>query len=657
MQYRREIDGLRAIAVLPVILFHAGFSWFSGGYVGVDVFFVISGYLITTILIDELDKGSFSITRFYERRAKRILPALLFISALCIPFAWFLLLPEQFKDFSQALISIAIFSSNILFWRKEDYFAQDAEENPLLHTWSLAVEEQFYIFFPVLLLLLWRFGRNPVFLTLVIFSFFSLILSEWASKTHPSANFYLLPTRAWELGAGAICAFILSKGKKYGNNTLSSFGFLLILIPVIIYDENTPFPSFFALPPVIGASLIIIFGNLDGITKRILSTRILVSLGLISYSAYLWHQPIFAFARVQSFEPLPYTTMALLSLASLVLAWLTWKFVETPFRNRKTSYFRTSKQVLLVSACSMLIVIAFGSYGSLTNGASFRSVGLDALSYEPDNRALQKQSWDILKQITGDESYSVENNKSDEESWFYGNTTQHKILLVGNSHSKDLFNVLYNSEYVRDQISISRYGVQIRYLADPTHKFYRSKNLENSDIVLISSRYSEEDIDKLKTVIENLKQKNKIVAVSNNIFEFKQFNGYRNLADYVLWKAERSTDLEDAPSLVTNRVNAKHFEHYKMGENSPRAEKANQRIKELAQGNQFLILDRMDYVCDENQKKCFALDENYNKFFYDYGHHTLSGAEFFGRRISKISWLEQLLKPQNNLVSKTEHYP
>jgi peptidoglycan/LPS O-acetylase OafA/YrhL len=164
MIYRREIDGLRAIAVVPVILFHAGVTVFSGGYVGVDVFFVISGYLITSILIGELEQGNFSIARFYERRARRILPALFFVMLCCIPFAWMWMLPSELKDFSQSIAAVVFFASNVLFWREEGYFAPTAELKPLLHTWSLAVEEQYYLLFPVFLLLAWRFGRNRVFL-------------------------------------------------------------------------------------------------------------------------------------------------------------------------------------------------------------------------------------------------------------------------------------------------------------------------------------------------------------------------------------------------------------------------------------------------------------------------------------------------------------
>ena len=208
MRYRQEIDGLRAVAVIPVVLFHAGFEIFGGGYVGVDVFFVISGYLITASSSDELEQGEFSIVRFYERRARRILPALFFVMLVCIPFAWIWMTPSQIEDFGRGLVAVSLFASNILFWSKIDYFAPAAEENPLLHTWSLAVEEQYYMFFPLFLLLAWRFGRNRVFYMIAAIAAVSLLLSEWAWRHTPVANFYLAPTRAWELLAGSLCAFV-----------------------------------------------------------------------------------------------------------------------------------------------------------------------------------------------------------------------------------------------------------------------------------------------------------------------------------------------------------------------------------------------------------------------------------------------------------------
>jgi peptidoglycan/LPS O-acetylase OafA/YrhL len=206
LSYRREIDGLRTVAVLPVILFHAGVSVFPGGFVGVDIFFVISGYLITTIILREIEEGQFSIIDFYERRARRILPALFLVMLCCLPFAWFKMLPFQLEAFGKSLIAVVLFISNILFWREDNYFRAASEEKPLLHTWSLAVEEQYYIFFPIFLVLLWRFGPRAVAPTIFAAVVFSLAAAEWGARNMPSASFYLIPTRAWELLVGSLTA-------------------------------------------------------------------------------------------------------------------------------------------------------------------------------------------------------------------------------------------------------------------------------------------------------------------------------------------------------------------------------------------------------------------------------------------------------------------
>ncbi|MDN7124548.1 acyltransferase [Pseudidiomarina sp. 1APP75-32.1] len=368
MKYRPEIDGLRAIAVLPVILFHAGLKFFSGGYVGVDVFFVISGYLITTILLNEIEQGRFSIVKFYERRAKRILPALFVVLIACIPFAWAWLTPSQLASFGQGLIAIILFGSNILFWRQSDYFAAASEENPLLHTWSLAVEEQYYIFFPLLLLGLWRFGRNPVFYIVVTLSLLSLALAEWGWRYSPTANFYLLPTRAWELGAGAICAFVLQKREQPNNQFIAWLGLLMIIVSILSFDSRTPFPSLYALLPVVGTALLILFAGDKTFVGRLLSLRPLVGIGLLSYSAYLWHQPLFAFARIRAYSEPSLVLMLGLAAISLMLAYFTWQWVEQPFRKKSYILASSRNRIFGFAAAGSLLFFLAGSFIHYGNG-------------------------------------------------------------------------------------------------------------------------------------------------------------------------------------------------------------------------------------------------------------------------------------------------
>ena len=387
MNYRREIDGLRAIAVLAVILFHAGFKIFGGGFSGVDIFFVISGYLITTIILGELEQGKFSILNFYERRARRILPALFFVMLVCIPIAWILLLPNDMKSFSKSLIAVSLFASNILFRHESGYFDTANELKPLLHTWSLAVEEQYYIIFPILLILLWRAGRKRVLLVLGTIFFTSFALAQWGSIAKPSSAYFLLIARAWELLAGAFAAFFLFKKSfakfKYKVSEVAGWiGVMLILYAIFVHNKNTPYPGFNALVPTLGTVLIILFATEKTNVGKIIGNKVFVTFGLMSYSAYLWHQPLFAFARQRSLrEPSQFAFIALCILI-VFLSYLTWRYIETPFRLKG---YLNRKKIFQCTLLGLVFFLSIGTIGYFTNGLfinnpkRFEALKLDTL--------------------------------------------------------------------------------------------------------------------------------------------------------------------------------------------------------------------------------------------------------------------------------------
>ncbi len=370
LSYRPEVDGLRAIAVVPVILFHAGFASFSGGFVGVDVFFVISGYLITSIIINELAQRNFSLLAFYERRARRILPALMTVVLASLPVAWFWLLPEHMKNFMQSIVGVATFSSNVLFWLESGYFDAAAELKPMLHTWSLAVEEQFYILFPLLLMLSWRAGFNIVIAIFVCLFLVSLGLAEWMVQTDPSFAFFMLPTRAWELLIGSFTAIMLfrqpaARRPSLLGNLAALAGLGAVLGAVFVYSSATPFPSFYALVPTLGSGLVIVFAVQGSWVANILSARLLVGTGLISYSLYLWHMPVFVFARHRSLTELSPQTMLALILLVFLLSWMTWKYVERPFRERQRF---TRRRVFVMGGLISCVVASVGIAGHATDG-------------------------------------------------------------------------------------------------------------------------------------------------------------------------------------------------------------------------------------------------------------------------------------------------
>lgn len=372
MQYRKEIDGLRAIAVLPVILYHAGFTSFSGGFVGVDVFFVISGYLITSILFDEIRDGRFSIGRFYERRARRILPALFVVMLASVPFAYMWMLPTQLSDFAASLVTTALALSNLYFLSQIDYFAPDADLQPLLHTWSLAIEEQYYFFFPLVLLTIRNQRRKVLIVCLACMTLFSFAFAEWGWRTDPARNFFFTLSRFWEIGVGSLCAVLMAGKLRRSSDFLAGSGLTMILLSILTFDSGMPFPSAYTIVPVGGAALIILFAGERTWTTRLLSLPVLVGIGLLSYSAYLWHQPLFAFVRLRSFTEPDQYVMGASAAAALALGWVTWRFVEQPFRQRVAPVLPSRRMVFASSGASIVVIVAIGLVGYLGDGLGWR---------------------------------------------------------------------------------------------------------------------------------------------------------------------------------------------------------------------------------------------------------------------------------------------
>ncbi len=403
MRHRAEIDGLRAVAVLPVILFHAGFQALSGGFVGVDVFFVISGYLITTIILGEKTAGTFTLARFYERRARRILPALFVVMLACLPLAWLWLLPDDMKQFGQSLASVPAFASNVLFFMKTGYFATDSELMPLLHTWSLAVEEQYYLLFPLMLNVAWFLGRRAIAGLVLVLGVASLAIAQKTAVQHPAFAFFLLPARFWEILVGAAVALALFEGpsERVGKPAFPLLpvwarqlgavgGLALILYSVFAFDRSTPFPSLYTLAPTLGTACIILFATSDTAVGKLLGHRSLVGVGQISYSVYLWHQPLFAFARQRAGTELSKAVLLTLCLLALVLAYVTWKFVETPFRARQRI---TRRQLVLFALGGSALFFSAGALAHVTKGfpTRFAPQTLTILRASQDERDSAKR--------------------------------------------------------------------------------------------------------------------------------------------------------------------------------------------------------------------------------------------------------------------------
>jgi peptidoglycan/LPS O-acetylase OafA/YrhL len=484
--YRPEIDGLRAIAVSVVILFHAGFGC-PGGYVGVDVFFVISGFLITSLVWSDLDRGSFSFANFWERRARRILPAFVFVTVVVLAAGWLLLLPSDLKSLGRAAASQSLFLANFYFWRESGYFASDSAEKPLLHTWSLAVEEQFYFIVPFALYLLFqmksRSKRVVAGSLLACAATFSFALSANWVNHHQWAAFYLLPSRAWELLLGSIIAFCPAPPKllvyRKSREIISGIGLILIGIPVALYDEVTPFPGVAAIPPCAGTALIIwANGRRDDdaptLVAGLLSLRPVVFVGLISYSLYLWHWPVIALAKYTSFTTLSTCKRAAAAGLAIFLSVLSWKYVETPFRHRKVGASRSS--MMAIAGSGLISILCCGLLCNATDGFPSR-LNQRALSFDKSrsDRASQKE-------VTIDE---IRSNKLLQLGANDGTRTS-TVLVWGDSHAMcDLpaFDVLFQERGLAAEAAV-RYGT-------PPSLDWRGSVKCNSEMLAVARAWNE----------------------------------------------------------------------------------------------------------------------------------------------------------------------
>ena len=446
MEYRKEVDGLRAIAVIPVILFHAGINFFEGGFVGVDIFFVISGYLITSLILSEKSKGVFKLSNFYERRARRILPALFTVMLFSIPFSYFLMMPNQLLDFSESILAVTFFSSNILFWTETNYFSAAAELKPLLHTWSLAVEEQFYILFPLFIILTWKIGKQNIFRLILIFLIFSFLLSEWVYRFSPTANFFLAPTRAWELLIGSVAAFYLIKNKPVitkSKEHLATIGFVLILFSIFSFNANTPFPGVYSLVPVLGTLLIILYSSSNTFIGKFLSFNFIVGIGLISYSAYLWHQPFLAFSRLYFHETLSQSFLLIICIISFVFAYFSWIMIEKPYRNRQ----KISKRFLIFSIIPCVFVfITFSTIGIKSQGFIDNKLTMEDQEYLKNYKGLE-----LSKAEYREECNFYEQGQNIDPSCYKEIPSKENVLIWGDSHAQAIgpglrhhFNKKYN---------------------------------------------------------------------------------------------------------------------------------------------------------------------------------------------------------------------
>lgn len=631
MKYRAEIDGLRAFAVIPVILFHAGFESFTGGFVGVDIFFVISGYLITSLLIKDINENQFSYADFYERRARRILPALFIVTAVTIPLAWGILIPRDLKDFFQSVIAVGTFSSNILFWQEAGYFGTSSELKPLLHTWSLAVEEQFYLLFPVFLTFAWRYGKSKVFWSICAIAVISFLISENWSRHNSTANFYLIISRAWELLAGSIAAFIVLKHGVRKNDLLAFSGLGLIIFSIFYYDESTPFPGIYALLPVIGSVLLILYAQQDTYIAKLLSMKVLVGIGLISYSAYLWHQPIIALTKYKLGTELSLDVKTYTLIATFILTLITYYLVEKPTR-KKT--FMSRKTFLSISSTVLVSIAVFGVFSANNYKGSLTLFKQDIYAGEFERLLLKNEAQ--FRKAEGVNVYIWGDSYADALTYPLAETLSDiNIGLIGYiKHSCPSILGVTRNEPERLGMKFSE---KCRKLVDATFAKLSELNTTNSEygkkIIVITSAYlwysSNYNANREPILVNDNPENEKVLDIISALE--KTIRDVTNLGFHPIVVLSHP-NFED----VENKIRL--GEHSSIAASVENAEKLNAAISENLQGLGVSLIDPIDIICERDQPQCHAFDPDTElmKVWYDGTHLSKQSGYLISLRIKEI---------------------
>ena len=663
INYRTEIDGFRAIAVISVLIYHLNIVVFnhqllSGGYLGVDIFFVISGYLITSLILKNLLNDSFSFIEFYERRARRILPALLIVIIFCLVVVYFYFLPDNLKSFVRQVNSIVFLFSNYQYWFDSNIY-NATNSVPLLISWSLSVEEQFYVFFPLFIFLVLFYGREKLKITLIILFILSLLTATLLNKYFPYFNFYNTISRVFELIAGSYlaCSEIDFKKQRKSRSTFEGksnsslfflIGIVLIAIPLFFFENEFLHPSLITLIPVFGTVLIIKYSAQSNL-KILFSGKIIVFIGLISYSIYLWHYPLIYF---NEFLDLKISKINLIFL-TFVISTLSYFVIEKPFRNRKIL-----KKVKFYSLLSLLFLIIFSlnffyyKNNYFLNDQKHTNFVLKNLYGEEHKSLMRYESGFYLREI---ESFfkkidSFDKNKKNYDKNHFTNSDKKKYLIIGNSFGRDLFKTLYLA-YPQHEISYQNLSIAcIKYFSEKNSfkeiykkyrvakcfkkKMDRTKNLlQKSDFIILSSRYSNEDLENLELIIKNLSTFKKKIFITSHGPLFKITNIRRDFSlteiDKFIYTNNRRPNQKELINLEK-----KYFSY-----NYNKTNIINTKIKNVADKMNIPYLSRHQLICNDDKLRCNIINKDNEKLFFDYGHFTLAGMLDIGNKMKDLKWL------------------
>lgn len=628
--YQPEIDGLRTVAVLSVVLFHARFRFFDGGFVGVDIFFVISGFLITRIIVNDVKEGRFEYASFYLRRARRLFPALLTIIALTFFVSLFILMPTDLEKFSRSVVASLFWCSNFFFWNEAGYFDNTAYAKPLLHTWSLSVEEQFYLFWPSMLVLASRFtsSRVQVLGVVILISLVSFCVGLLQIHHDPYSAFFMPFSRIAEFGVGA--ALVWTDKKRIQDNRVNELllisGLSMIAVSVVMFDEDTLFPGFPSLLPCIGAALCIYSGQAK-YSGLLLRNRLAVYIGLISYSLYLVHWPVIVFINYQSME---YTVLLQIFsvILSILLAIALNKHVESKFR-------KPSKEKALgvkLYATSVLVAISLivipAIYVIFSKGWEGRWSMPPPIMMGADS--IESRRIDSLKYVNDP---GVNNRDAFERE------AKIRVVIIGDSHAKDLFNAIYLN---RDKLS--EFSFRHLKLDDNCYALFK----ERVHVKLPPSARKECESDMA------MLSENKAIAMSDWILVAPRWKNSSvisvvGLFDYLkenysakVGVVGRTAEFKNVPKLFRLKGNLDGAEEYLASHRNTEIDVINDLLLGIAKENEVLYLDKVSAICADDYRECEVLDAGGNIIYFDYGHWTLEGARYIGGRLIERGFFEPL---------------
>ena len=616
--YRPDIDGLRALAVVPVVLYHLGSGLMPGGFVGVDVFFVISGYLITRLLAREIDRGRYSILGFYDRRVRRIFPALFAVLLFCAAMALLLLFPVEIEQFAPSLLSAVLFYSNMHFWATQDYF-NNLESDPLLHTWSLAVEEQFYILFPLLLWAMRAWRKTAIRATVIGLGAVSLGAAELLVRTgQENTAFYWAPLRAWELLLGSFIALeaLPLPDRRWAAELAAAAGVLLILASCRFFHAHMHFPGAVALAPCLGAGLVIAAGRRHSTwTGRALSCRPAVFVGLVSYSLYLWHWPIIVYAHLYLIRPFSPAQMAALFAAALVMAALSWRFVEQPIRRRQV--LATAPGLWRAAGLGMAgfagLALALGGTARLLPWADPRTTALsDHLRYQ-DRQAYRRGQCFV-------DSHALADQRFDDAACLSTEPGKRSLLLMGDSHAAHLWSGLARTRPDLHVLQATATGCKpvLGTIGEGSCKalmariFTTEIPARHPDAVMLSARWIPADIPNLLATVDRLSETVGTVYVVGPMPE------YEAALPRLLALAEARHD----PGLPAEAL-------------APDAAELDARLQAALAGHPAVYISPVAILCGGGPG-CRTADETGTPLQWDYGHLTEAGSAYLAARMTAL---------------------